>query len=146
MSDPRLSDEEIDAIEANGGWEKFIASDGYPALRADEAGLARLIAEVRAGRERETALRQQMDTQVSAQRPEWHSEIIEVIGGDIERRDVDQVGNRLDATGGWCTTHNDFAWLFRDGSIGCFRQATIHDSDTSSCRFLPLSEVLNDNP
>jgi hypothetical protein len=74
------------------------------------------------------------------------TKITEIIGGDIEQRSVDAVGNRLDRTGGWCDLHNNFAWRYKDGSIGCFHMAVIRWPDDGRCvnHWRPLSVLLGD--
>ena len=37
---------------------------------------------------------------------------------------------------GWCEEHNDLAWVYDDGSLGCYYTA-VTESGSSECRAAP---------
>jgi hypothetical protein len=45
------------------------------------------------------------------------------------------------AQAGWCTEHNDLAWLYDDGSVGCYYACVVETSD-AGCKVTPFPKVV----
>lgn len=63
-----------------------------------------------------------------------------VNGETIEQHMIDRAGNAYSRVAGWCTVHDDLAWRYDDGSIGCHHMAVLRVAACDDCAWISLNE------
>lgn len=65
--------------------------------------------------------------------PQWG--LLDDLGGPT----IHGIGTKEGAVAAWCSTHNDLAWLYEDGSVGCYYDAVTESHNEHDAAPLSLN-------